>query len=65
MPYYIEAGATVQDGNSFMIVGGYNETFLATIWRFDLDNWTWTLMDQTMKTARDRFAAITVPDYFC
>ena len=65
LPYYIFNGASVQLENTFLIVGGDNGTYLDTIWKFDVEEENWIIMDQKLESDREISAAFLVPDDYC
>ena len=65
LPYVIYGGATVQLNNTFLIVGGFNGTYLDTIWTFDVVAEGWTLLNEHLTIGREFTAAFLVPDDFC
>ena len=65
LPYSIRYGASVQLENTFLIVGGYNGSYLNTLWKYDQLNEDWIQLNQTLKTARQWTTAFLVPDEFC
>ena len=66
LPYYIYNGASVQYGNTFLIVGGdAPQGKLNTLWMYDMDIGNWTLLDQTLEIPRAYTTAFFVPDEYC
>ena len=66
LPHEIRFGASVQLGNTFLIVGGYDGSiFYDTIWTFDVEAEDWIELNQHLTTARDVTAAFLVPDEYC
>ena len=66
LPIEMDRGTSVQLEKTFLFVGGYhNDSVLDTIWKFDVDNEEWILMEQKLKYARMYTAAFLVPDHFC
>ena len=66
LPYEIWDAQSVQWQDTFLIVGGFGNTgVLDTIWRFNVDDSTWVLMDQKLATGRNELTAFLVPDIFC
>ena len=67
MPADIRLGASVQYGNTFLAVGGYdddNEQYLDTVYMFDVEEESWILMPQRMEEGRWELPAFLVPDDF-
>ena len=66
LEYPIYYGASVQWQNTFLIVGGENYGgYLDTIWKFDVDNDRWVLLNRTLTTGRCFSASILVPYSYC
>ena len=65
LPLSIETGNAVQYENTFIVVGGYASGWLDTLYKFDVDNWTWILLDERLALDKDRTAVIMVPDEYC
>ena len=57
-------GQSVQYRDSFLIVGGRNSSYSKSIIRFDAIKEDWVILEQELATARDQFAAFTIPDYY-
>ena len=63
----MNGGASVPLGDSFVIVGGYDETDfeeLDTIIAYDADAAEWVVRPERLATPRSRMAAFTVPDNY-
>ena len=55
--------SSVQYGNSFLIVGGFNGGVQDSILRYDSSNHKWVTLPQKLDTGRDNFAAFLIPNY--
>lgn len=67
-PVSVSKPATVQTGDTFLVVGGVDmETSesLDTIYRFEPDSRQWTLLPQRISVPRSQPTAFFVPSYFC
>ena len=66
LPYEISNAAIVQWNDTFIMVGGKNEAGnLKTLWKFDVLDQKWQLMDEPLPTPRYKHTAFLVPDEYC
>ena len=67
LPHVVSHGASVQwqDSNSFIIVGGRDDSVLDTLLKFNVEDLRWDLMTEKLSTAREQFTAFLVPEEYC
>lgn len=66
MPLPVEFASTVQYGDSFLLVGGYdnaNDEFLSAIWEYLPEDDDWVLYGRSLGVPRSDTAVIPLPDY--
>ena len=57
-------GASVQHGDTFLIIGGYDNGYSDSILSFDATLESWVELPQKLTQGRSRFAAFLVPEDF-
>ena len=65
MSIAIKAGAVVQFGNSFIVVGGQGSSEVDSIHQFDAEQEKWILRNEKLNIARYETTAFLVPDSYC
>ena len=61
-------GTAVPMGNTFIIVGGSNQSQApqAPIWSYNVEDNAWDVMNETLSAPRNHFGAFWIPaSYFC
>ena len=61
-------GTTVLMNNTFLIVGGANQSQSpeTVIWKYNVENNTWDVMGESLSAGKTHFSAFWVPnDYLC
>ena len=64
LPYSVHFGSVLQYEDSFLIVGGQNDTYADydTILRFDTEKDEWEILPVEMKSGRNSFPAFFIPE---
>jgi N-acetylneuraminic acid mutarotase len=59
-PQIIQYATSVSFGDSFLVVGGYGDTLLSTIFQYNPDEDSWTLLSSRMKQSKAGVFAMMV-----
>jgi len=66
LPVYANVMTSLQQEDGFLAIGGFDifQAPLDTIWRFDADTYSWSLLEERLETPRIFSFAVEVPDSF-